>query len=400
MAASDSNRFLPGSTIGIFGSGQLGKMTAMAAKQMGYRVHIFSPEIDSPAGQVADVEIQGAYDDLAAVESFAKAVDVITLEFENIPKQTLEAAGIHAPVCPNTKTLKTSQHRITEKTFLLEQGIPTCQFEVVRSLEELQSACAKIMPGLLKTATDGYDGKGQAVIKSSEDIESAWESIATGEAILEEWINYDFEFSVVAARNADGQFAAFKSIRNEHAEQILDISTSPSGLPEATEQAAEKVVAKIMEELQTVGVLCVEFFYRGGDILVNEMAPRPHNSGHLTIEAHVTSQFAQHVRSVCNLELGSIRQHTPAAMANLLGDIWDGGEPRWQEALSVPDVQLHLYGKDGPKSKRKMGHLTAVSDSVTSAQEKAVTARQVLVSRSTKDTEHGKKQQSESVQSG
>ncbi len=399
MTASDTNRFLPGSTIGIFGSGQLGKMTALVAKQMGYRVHIFSPELDSPAGQVADLEIQGSYEDLEAVESFARDVDIITLEFENIPLQTLEAASLHAPVCPSAETLKTTQHRITEKTFLQEQGIPTCQFEVVRSLEDLQAACTKIMPGLLKTASDGYDGKGQAVIKSTEDIQSAWESIATGEAILEEWIDYDFEFSVVAARNADGQFAAFKSIRNEHAEQILDVSISPSGLTEATEQAAEKVVATIMESLHTVGVLCVEFFYRGGDILVNEMAPRPHNSGHLTIEAHVTSQFAQHVRSVCNLELGSTWQHTPAAMANLLGDVWDGGEPRWCEAISVPGVNLHLYGKAAPKSKRKMGHLTAVAETVDLAKEKVVASRQRLACSSEGADQSGMKRQPESVQS-
>lgn len=386
MTASDCTSFLPGSTIGILGSGQLGKMIATAAKEMGYRVHIFSPELDSPAGQVADVEIQGAYDDLEAIERFAQNVDVVTLEFENIPLPALEAAGRHAPVRPSAKTLKTTQHRITEKTFLRDQEIPTCQFEVIRSLEDLQAACTKIMPGLLKTASDGYDGKGQAVIKSPQDIQSAWESIATGEAILEQWIDYDFEFSVVGARNADGQCAAFESIRNEHAEQILDVSISPSGLNEATEEAAQKVVAQIMESLETVGMLCVEFFYRDGEILVNEMAPRPHNSGHLTIEAHVTSQFAQHVRAVCNLELGSTRQHTPAAMANLLGDIWDGGPPRWREALSVPEVKLHLYGKAAPKSKRKMGHLTAVSDTAEGAKEKVEAARQMLTAVSVKSS--------------
>ena len=378
MTASDSNRFLPGSTIGIFGSGQLGKMIATAAKQMGYRVHIFSPELDSPAGQVADLEVQGSYLDLEAVENFAKQVDVITLEFENIPIQTLDAASRHAPVRPSAQTLKTTQHRITEKSFLLEHGIPTCRFEVVRSLEELQTACLKIMPGLLKTASDGYDGKGQAVIKSPEDIQAAWESIATGEAILEEWIDYDFEFSVVAARNADGEFSAFHSIRNEHAEQILDVSISPSGLNAATEIAAEKVAAQIMERLQTVGILCVEFFYRGGEILVNEMAPRPHNSGHLTIEGHVTSQFAQHVRAACNLKLGSTRQHTPAAMANILGDQWENGQPRWYEALALPDVNLHLYGKVVPGTKRKMGHLTAVADTAEEAREKVVSSRRLL----------------------
>lgn len=383
MTANAPNRFPPGSVIGIFGSGQLGKMTATAAKEMGYRVHVFSPAADSPAGQVADVEVQGSYQDLAAIEKFAKQVDVITLEFENIPIQALDAASLHAPVHPGVETLKTAQHRATEKNFLLDLGVPTCKFEVVHSLEELQSACQKIMPAVLKTTSDGYDGKGQAVIRSADDAAEAWESLATKEAILEEWIDYDFEFSVVAARNAGGEFAAFRSFRNEHADQILDVSISPSGLSEATERAAEKVVSQIMESLQTVGMLCVEFFYRGGEILVNELAPRPHNSGHLTIEAHVTSQFAQHVRAVCNLKLGSTRQHTPAAMANILGDQWDNGQPRWHEALSVPGVKLHLYSKDVPKPKRKMGHLTAVSATAEEAREKVISSRSLLRSNST-----------------
>jgi 5-(carboxyamino)imidazole ribonucleotide synthase len=376
MTANVPNRFPPGSVIGIFGSGQLGKMTATAAKEMGYRVHVYSPDHDSPAGQVADV--QGSYDDLEAIENFAKQVDVITLEFENIPLKTLAAAGRHAPVHPGVETLRTAQHRATEKNFLRDLGILTCKFEVVHSLEELQSACSKIMPAVVKTTSDGYDGKGQVVIRSADDAAEAWEALGTTEAILEEWIEYDFEFSVVAARNAGGEFAAFRSFRNEHADQILDVSISPSGLSEATERAAEKVVAQIMESLQTIGMLCVEFFYRDGEILVNELAPRPHNSGHLTIEGHVTSQFAQHVRAVCNLKLGSTRQHTPAAMANILGDQWDNGQPRWHEALSVPGVKLHLYSKDVPKPKRKMGHLTAVSATADEAREKVISSRSLL----------------------
>lgn len=385
MTSQAPNRFPPGSTIGIFGSGQLGKMTALAAKEMGYRVHVFSPDHDSPAGQVADLEVQGSYNDFATIEKFANQVDVITLEFESIPLQTLDAASLTTPVHPNSETLRVTQNRALEKNFLRELGIATGNFEIVHSIEELESACQKIMPAVLKTTTDGYDGKGQAVIRSAEDVPSAWESLGTDEAILEEWIEYDFEFSVVAARNSDGDFSAFGSFRNEHANQILDVSVSPSGLDATTETAAADVACKIMEKLQTVGMLCVEFFYRGGEILVNEMAPRPHNSGHLTIESHVTSQFAQHVRAVCNLKLGSTRQHTPAAMANLLGDIWDGGEPHWHEALSVPEVKLHLYGKADPKSKRKMGHLTAVADTAETAKDKVVAARQKLTSSSVND---------------
>ncbi|MFT5299805.1 MAG: 5-(carboxyamino)imidazole ribonucleotide synthase [Mariniblastus sp.] len=368
----------PGSTLGIFGSGQLGKMTAIAAKQMGYRVHVFSPSSDTPAGQVADLEIQASYTDAEAVADFAKNVDVVTLEFENIPVETLEIAGQYTLVHPGVKALKTMQNRLLEKQFLTENGIPTCQFKVVRSLTELRLACQSIMPGVLKTTKDGYDGKGQAIIRTESDVESAWESLNTSEAILEEWIEFDFEFSVVAARNSAGQFAAYPSILNEHQNQILDVSISPSGLAEHLNLEATKIAHEVMDKMSSVGVMCVEFFCCEGRILVNEVAPRPHNSGHLTIEGHFTNQFEQHVRAVCGLMLGSTRQTNPVAMANLLGDQWSFGEPKWHLGLSMSNIKLHLYGKKDPASARKMGHMTAIANSAEQAREHIIAARNLL----------------------
>lgn len=378
IANSHPSVITPGSTIGILGSGQLGRMMTIAAKQMGFRVHVFSPSHDSPAGQVADFEIQADYDDLKAVERFAKQVDVVTLEFENIPIETLEAAGRHVPVNPGIKALQTTQNRGREKQFLIDNEIPTCEFRIVRSLSELESACQEIFPAVLKTTTNGYDGKGQSVIRCRSELQSAWESLCCEEAILEELIDFDFEFSIVAARNSAGQFGAYPSIRNEHHNQILDVSISPSGLDGEASRQASQVAYRIMDRLDAVGVMCVEFFSRAGEILVNEIAPRPHNSGHLTIEGHATSQFEQHVRAVCGLPLGSTLQLSPIAMANLLGDQWDSGEPRWPLAMSMPNVKIHLYGKEVPESNRKMGHMTAISTSPKQAYEQIIAARNLL----------------------
>ena len=368
----------PGSTIGMLGSGQLGKMTAMAAKHMGYHVHVFSPDRNTPAGQVADVEVQASYTDLAAVEKFAKQVDVITLEFENVPIETLAAAEKHTPVHPGIKTLQITQNRGLEKGFLVEHRISTCKFQVVRSLEELKEAAEVLLPAILKTTSMGYDGKGQFVLRDVADLQTAWETLQTEEAILEEFVDYDFEFSIIAARNVGGEFAAYPTIRNEHENQILDLSFSPSGLDDALNTRATEIAARIMQELGTVGVLCVEFFCRGDEILVNEMAPRPHNSGHLTIEAHATSQFEQQVRAVCGLPLGSTEQIKPAAMANLLGQQWEQGTPQWNRALAMSNVKLHLYCKEAAKANRKMGHLVALAKSSSAASAQVLAARESL----------------------
>ena len=380
IASSKENSVVePGSTIGVLGSGQLGRMFVIAAKQLGYRVHVFSPSHDSPAGQVADFEIQAAYDDHEAVERFAKQVDLITLEFENVPVETINVAARFAPVRPGAKVLETTQNRIKEKTFLRDNGFPVGNFKPVRSLDQLKAACEGFLPAVLKTTTLGYDGKGQVIIRDPREIESAWNQLKTSEAILEEWIEFDFEFSVVGARNAAGQFSAFQPIENQHRNHILDVSFSPSRLASVRSLEAIKIVYRIMDKLDAVGVLCVEFFMSNdGRILINEIAPRPHNSGHLTIEAHETSQFEQQVRAVCGLMLGSTRQLKPAAMVNLLGECWSSGEPKWHLGLALPTTKLHLYGKSVPERGRKMGHLTALADTTQQAIEYVRAARKLL----------------------
>ncbi len=380
MKSRPSNQvFQPGSTIGLLGSGQLGRMFAIAAKQMGYRIHVFSPAYESPAGQVADLEIQASYDDLETVARFAQQVDVITLEFENIPVATIEAAGQFAPVRPGSSVLHTTQNRLREKTFLQQAGLPVTRFRAVRSLDELNLACAELMPAVLKTTTMGYDGKGQVTIRDISETASAWEHLNTTEAILEEFVEFDCEVSVVAARNPQGELAAYAPIRNLHRNHILDVSVCPSGMEQDLHDEAIKMAHTVLTELRAIGVFCVEFFVTAdGRLVINEIAPRPHNSGHLTIEAHATSQFEQQLRAVCGLKLGSTRQLSPAAMVNLLGECWETGVPNWVQALTLPEVKLHLYGKVVPELGRKMGHLTALADSPEQAVEQALTARRLL----------------------
>lgn len=379
-AASANDPILPGATIGMLGSGQLGRMFTMAAKQMGYRVHVFSSSADSPAGQVADVEVVGDFRDADAVERFAQQVDVVTLEFENVPVETLEVAARHVPVRPGSQVLHTTQHRLREKTFLQDNGIPVARFTAIGSLDDLQAASQSLLPGVLKTATMGYDGKGQVVITDAAEVPSAWDSLQTDQAILEELVDLESEFSVVAARNPAGDFAAFSTICNQHRNHILDVSFSPSGLNEERESEAREIAASIFERLDVVGVLCVEFFLlTDGRMLVNELAPRPHNSGHLTIDAHATDQFEQQVRAVCGLGLGATTQLKPAAMVNLLGECWSGGQPNWAAVFEQTETRLHLYGKEVPKPDRKMGHITSLGTTSDQAVTAAFAARNQLV---------------------
>lgn len=371
---------LPGSIIGVLGSGQLGRMFAIAARRMGYRVHTFSPETDTPTGQIADVEIKAQYDDLHAVRSFAAAVDVVTFEFENVHSTTAEAAAEYAPVRPGGRVLHTTQHRLREKTFLAANGFPVTPFRSVLSLEDLRAALAEFgYPSILKTAGFGYDGKGQSRITTPEEAEPAY--IATGrqEMILEAFVDFACELSVVGARGMDGAFAHWGVIENSHRNHILDLSIAPARVSPEIEREAIGITRAVLEELEVVGVLCVEFFLtRDGRLLINEMAPRPHNSGHLTFDACVTSQFEQQLRAVCGLPLGSTELLRPAAMANLLGDLWQQGEPRWSAACAFPEVKLHLYGKLEPKPGRKMGHLTAMAPTVEEAAKLVSEARRAL----------------------
>jgi 5-(carboxyamino)imidazole ribonucleotide synthase len=376
---------LPGSVIGVLGSGQLGRMFAIAARRMGYRVHTFSPETDTPTGQVADVEIKAHYDDLMAVRGFASHVDVVTFEFENVPATTAQAAAECAPVRPGGSVLHITQNRLREKTFLRDRGFPVTPFKAVNSLEDLKAGLNEFgCPSVLKTAGFGYDGKGQTKITSVDQAETALASAGNQEMILEAWVDFACELSVIGARGIDGSFTDWGAIRNDHRNHILDISIAPAGLPPEIAREAIAITRATLEQLDVAGVLCVEFFLTaGGRLLINELAPRPHNSGHLTFDACVTSQFEQQLRAICCLPLGSTELLRPAAMANLLGDLWPGvrgeaGEPDWAAALAIPIVKLHLYGKLTPKPGRKMGHLTAMAESGDEAAELVRRAREAL----------------------
>ena len=371
---------LPNSTIGVFGSGQLGRMFAIEARKMGYRVHTFSPESDTPTGQVADIETQAAYDDLTAVCAFARAVDVITFEFENVPSATVEAASEFVGVFPRGEILHTTQNRLREKIFLSDNGFPVTPFRHIKLIDDLYHAADEIgYPAVLKTAGFGYDGKGQSKLTAPHDIESAFHLLDGREAVLEAFVDFEKEVSVVCARSQDGEFAHFGVIENEHVNHILDICFAPALITEKAFREAVEITRSLAETLDYVGTLCVEFFVTKDEkLLINELAPRPHNSGHLTFDACVTSQFEQQLRAVCGLPLGSTAFHSPAAMANLLGDLWQNGEPNWAAALDAPNTKLHLYGKVEPRPGRKMGHLTVIAENANDAVENVRRARRYL----------------------
>jgi 5-(carboxyamino)imidazole ribonucleotide synthase len=364
-----TKQILPNSTIGVFGSGQLGRMFAIEARKMGYRVHTFSPDTDTPTGQVADVETSARYDDLDAVRAFARSVDVVTFEFENVPSATVDAAAEFTGVHPKGEILHTTQNRLREKIFLSTNGFPVTPFRRIKLIDDLFHAADDIgFPSVLKTAGFGYDGKGQAKIKARGEIDAAYAAMNGQDAILEGFVDFEKEVSVVCARDQKGRFVHYGVIENEHANHILDVSFAPGTVNERTFHEAVEIARSIAETLDYVGTLCVEFFLAKDErLLVNELAPRPHNSGHLTFDACFTSQFEQQVRAVCGLPLGSTEFYRPAAMANLLGDLWQQGEPDWSAALSDPSIKLHLYGKAEAKPGRKMGHLTALADSAEDA---------------------------------
>jgi 5-(carboxyamino)imidazole ribonucleotide synthase len=347
---------------------------------MGYRVHVLSPDDDTPTGQVADVELRANFDDLDAVAGFARRVSVVTFEFENVPAATADAAARHAPLRPSGSVLHTTQDRLREKSFLHAAGLPVTPFAAIRSRQDLDQAIAKLgCPAVLKTAAWGYDGRGQFRMDTPADADEAWRRLGGAESVLEAFVDFAGELSVVAVRGADGEYTDYPPIRNEHRSHILDLSWAPGGLPPQVEAEARAIAREVLERLEVVGVLCVEFFLkRDGALLINELAPRPHNSGHLTIDACSCCQFQQQVRAVCGLPLGSSQLLRPAAMANLLGDLWQGGVPDWSAALTRPEVNLHLYGKAQPRPGRKMGHLTALAPSAAAAADCVREARAAL----------------------
>ena len=367
----------PGATIGVLGSGQLGRMMAQAASRLGYKVACFSPDATpTPCAQVGAREVTGSYDDLDAVAAFAKSVDVVTFEFENVSSAAAETAAQYAPVRPGGHVLHTTQNRLREKRFLQKIGVPTAAFQAIESASDCDSFR---YPAILKTAGFGYDGKGQRKVGSAAEAKAAFVELGEQACILEELVAFAYEASIVAARGGDGSFVAFPLVRNDHVNHILDLTT----VPLAGSGEAETLAQGILEELDVVGVLCVELFETPeGRLLVNELAPRPHNSGHWSIEGAATSQFEQQVRAVCGLPLGSTALRAPGiAMANLLGDVWPADEnlaPNWAAALAIPGLHLHLYGKAQARKGRKMGHLTALAATSEEAVERVLRARQLL----------------------
>jgi 5-(carboxyamino)imidazole ribonucleotide synthase len=358
--------FPPGSTVGVMGSGQLGRMFAIAARRMGYRIHIFSPDRDTPAGALADLEVAAPYEDQAAVEKFAAGVDVLTFEFENIPVASVEWAAAHTVVRPAGQVLHICQHRLREKQFLAGAGIPVAPFAPINSNADLRAAIAAIgSPAVLKTAAFGYDGKGQRKIATAAEAESIG---IDAPSVLEGFVPFSHEISVIVARGLDGRAVTFPVCENIHRNHILDITIAPARVSAEVEAAARALACTVAEKLDLVGLLAVEMFLLpDSTLVVNELAPRPHNSGHYTFDACVTSQFEQQLRAICGLALGSTELMRPAAMANLLGDLWANGEPDWAAAAALPAVKIHLYGKAGPRPGRKMGHLTALADDTDSA---------------------------------
>ncbi len=365
---------LPGGTIGILGGGQLGRMSAIAARRMGYKVKTFDPSSSACAAMVADSHTTAAWDDAKALKKFADGCGRLTLEFENIPPATVTQVNAIAPCHPSAEVLAICQNRRREKEFLKAQGIPCANFVVVSSHEELSAAVKKIgVPCVLKTADFGYDGKGQAKITDADtNLENVWEKIGDGVGVLEAWVPFQLEISVIVARTEDGKTAVYDPAENIHRNHILHLSLSPARISEATRREAQELALKIAEKIKLVGLMAVEMFVQDGRIIVNELAPRPHNSGHQTFDANQTSQFEQHVRAVCGLPLGGTQILKPSVMLNLLGDLWRNGQtPDWAMILKEPAAKLHLYDKGQASAGRKMGHITITADTLEDALKKA-----------------------------
>ncbi|MBT5414957.1 MAG: 5-(carboxyamino)imidazole ribonucleotide synthase [Rhodospirillaceae bacterium] len=341
------------------GGGQLGRMTALAAAELGYRCHVFCPEKDGPTEQVAAAATIAAYDDGAALDAFASAVDVVTFEFENVPHESVQRLAGRVPVRPGWNVLRVSQDRLVEKRFIEQAGVPVTRFAEVTGLESLAAALAEIgPPAVLKTTRMGYDGKGQVMVKPSTDPAEAWAQMGGAVGILEGFVDFDCEVSVVVARGPDGATSHFEPVRNVHRDHILHTTTAPAGLAPETGAAAVDAALRIATALDVVGLLAVEMFVvRDGRVLVNEIAPRPHNSGHWTIDACACSQFEQFVRAVCGLPLGDSARHSDAVMTNLIGDEVSD----WPALLAEPGACLHLYGKAEARPGRKMGHVTRLA---------------------------------------
>jgi 5-(carboxyamino)imidazole ribonucleotide synthase len=371
---------LPGATVGVLGGGQLGRMFTLQARTMGYRVVVLDPDSPSPAGAVANRQICAPYDDERALAELSATCAAITTEFENVPAVALECLARSSLVRPPVEAVATAQDRIAEKTFFQKHGLATAAFRPVRNRSELLAALAEIpLPALLKTSRFGYDGKGQATVEKEEDAVRAFERLGGVPCILEERVALECELSVVLARGADSEMATFPVAENHHRDGILETSVVPARISEKLTAEARELATTVAEAMGYVGVLGVELFVAiGGRLLLNEMAPRPHNSGHYTMDACSADQFEQQLRTLCGLPLARPWLLSPVAMINLLGDLWSGGEPRWEQALKRPGVRLHLYGKAEARPGRKMGHLNCLAADADRALAIALETRDAL----------------------
>lgn len=361
----------PGSLLGILGGGQLGRMFCIEARRMGYRTLVWTGGLEAPAAVVADESIEEPFDSSSALEAFVSKAVVATVEFENIPRETLEAVAARIPLHPSPNAVAICQHREREKAFLKSRGIPCAPFAVVASAAELEIAMEEIgVPAVLKTAAFGYDGKGQLKLTGGEDPVEVWREFATDRAVLEAFIPFELELSVMVARSANGSVLAYDPAENRHRHHILDVSIVPARVPLSVAEEAKRIACRVAEELDYQGIMGVEFFLLAdGSLLVNEMAPRPHNSGHHTLDACATSQFEQQVRATCGLPPGSARLLSPVVMLNLLGDMWPSEEtqPDWSDLFADGAALLHLYGKARAVGRRKMGHANFLAADVENA---------------------------------
>jgi len=371
----------PGATLGLLGGGQLGRMFTQAAQRMGFEVVVLDPDPESPAGRLASRHIRAGYTDRQALTELGRSVQAVTTEFENVPAESLAFLREHCPVRPGAEAVQLTQDRIVEKTFANAQGLATAPFAAIRSEEDCVVALRTINPpAILKTARLGYDGKGQAPVETEGQLIEAFRGFGTQPCILEARQRLDLEISVVLARGGDGAIVTFPVAENRHVNGILDTSVIPARVPETVAAQARKAASALATAMNYVGTMAVEFFVLDGDrLLVNELAPRPHNSGHYTLDACATDQFEQQVRAVAGLPLGDTALLKPAAMVNLLGDLWERGEPRWERALADPAIHLHLYGKTEPRPGRKMGHLNALAATAEEALSHALAARAALL---------------------
>ena len=376
----------PGAWLGLLGGGQLGRMFCMAAQSLGYRVCVLDPGADSPAGVVADRHLQAGYEDPAALAELAALCGAATTEFENVPAGALDRLAEHRVVSPAGASVAIAQDRIIEKAFVRDCGIPVAPYAEVRSAADLRRAEPSLFPGILKAARLGYDGKGQARVIDAAQALAAFEGFGGVPCVLEKRLDLAMEVSVVVARGFDGLSVAYPVAENVHRDGILAVSTVPARVSQDVARRATEATLKIAQAMNYVGVLCVEFFLLAdGALVVNEMAPRPHNSGHYSIDACVTSQFEQQARVMAGLPLGATRQHEPAVMINLLGDLWFADakataprEPDWFQVLRHPQAKLHLYGKSEARRGRKMGHVTILGESVEEASHVAVQIERAL----------------------